>query len=164
MKIVVTVIESSKGSEHQIEVVDGKDVVHVSVATTIKERDKIIWNLADLYDTVEISIKSPKQTKTKSKSFKYSEIPSIPVLDEEEAKDFFENEPCFIFDRIVQAVKEGLFMRVDEVRLFELNGTSTYMTADRSRWKNGVKTALTHYIKAEQYEKCSDTQNLLDKL
>ena len=79
MKIVVTVVESSKGTQHRINVVDGKDIVHSSVASTIKERDKIIWNLADLYDTVEINIKSAKE---QSSDFKYSEIPNIPVLDE----------------------------------------------------------------------------------
>lgn len=161
MKIVVTVVESNKGTKHCISVVDGKDVVHSSTATTIKERDTIIWNLADLYDTVEINIQTPKQ---QTKDFKYSEIPSIPVLDEDEAVDFFENRTEWVFDRIVQAVTEGLFMNTNEVRLFELNGSNTYMTAEKSGWKAGVKSALEYYIAVEAYEKCSATKQLLDRL
>mgnify|MGYP003671638472 CR=1 FL=1 len=161
MKIVVTVVESSKGTKHCINVIDGKDVVHSSTATTIKERDTIIWNLADLYDTVEINIQTPKQ---QAKAFKYSEIPSIPVLDEDEAVDFFEDKTEWVFDRIVQAVTEGLFTKTPEVRLFELNGTSTYLTAERSGWKDGLSTALTHYIAVEHYEKCPNVKQLLDKL
>lgn len=161
MKIVVTVVESSGGTQHCINVVDGKEVVHSSVATSIKERDKIIWNLADLYDTVEINIKSAKQ---QTQDFKYSEIPSIPVLDEDEAKEFFDNKSEFVFDRIVQAIEEGIFTNSPEVRLFELNGTSTYLTAEKSGWKDGLKTALTHYVRVEQYEKCPNIKQLLDKL
>ena len=161
MKIVVTIIESSKGTQHCINVVDGKEVVHSSVANTIKERDKIIWNLADLYDTVEINIKT---TKEQTLDFKYSEIPNIPVLDEDEAKDFFDRKSGFVFDRIVQAIEEGVFMNSPEVRLFELNGTSTYLTAERSGWKDGLQTALNYYINHEEYEKCTPLKQLLDKL
>ncbi len=161
MKIVVTVVESSKGTQHRINVVDGKEIVHSSVASTIKERDKIIWNLADLYDTVEINIKSAKE---QSSDFKYSEIPNIPVLDEDEAKDFFDDKSGFVFDRIIEAIEEGLYMNLPEVRLFELNGTSTYLTAERSGWKDGLKTALKYYIGVEQYEKCTNVKQLLDKL
>ena len=161
MKIVVTVIESSKGTKHRINVLDGKEVVHSSVANTIKERDKIIWNLADLYDTVEINIKT---TKEQSSDFKYSAIPNIPVLDEEEAKEFFDSKSGFVFDRIVQAIEEGVFMESAEVRLFELNGTSTYLTAERSGWKDGLQTALNYYINQEEYEKCTPLKLLLDKL
>tara|TARA_R110000796_G_scaffold72282_3_gene163585 strand:+ start:4871 stop:5356 length:486 start_codon:yes stop_codon:yes gene_type:complete len=161
MKIVVTIVESSKGTEHCINVIDGKEVVHSTTATTIKERDKIIWNLADLYDTVEINIKSAKQ---QTQDFKYSEIPNIPVLDEDEAKDFFDDKSEFVFDRIVQAIEEGIFTSAPEVRLFELNGTSTYLTAERSGWRDGLSTALTHYIAVEHYEKCPNVKQLLDKL
>jgi len=161
MKIVVTVVESSKGTQHRINVVDGKEVVHSSVASSIKERDKIIWNLADLYDTVEINIKSAKE---QSLDFKYSEIPNIPVLDEDEAKDFFDDRSEFVFDRIVEAIEEGLYMNLPEVRLFELNGTSTYLTAERSGWKAGLDKALNYYIGVEQYEKCTNIKQLYNKL
>tara|TARA_R110001592_G_scaffold10007_2_gene52243 strand:- start:3227 stop:3712 length:486 start_codon:yes stop_codon:yes gene_type:complete len=161
MKIVVTVVESSKGTKHCINVIDGKDVVHSSTATTIKERDTIIWNLADLYDTVEINIQTPKQ---QAKVFKYSEIPSIPVLDEDEAVDFFEDKTEWVFDRIVQAVTEGLFTKSGDVRLFELNGSNTYMTAEKSGWRAGVKSALEYYIAVEAFEKCTPTKQLLEKL
>jgi hypothetical protein len=162
MKIVVTITESSKGTQHCIDVVDGKDVVHSSTANTIKERDTIIWNLADLYDTVEINIQTPKQ-KAK-KDFKFSEIPTIPVLDEGEAAEFFEDKTEWVFDRIVQAVTEGIFMDVKEVRLFELNGSSTYMTAERSGWKAGIQSALEFYIEIEAYEKCTPAKELLDRI
>jgi hypothetical protein len=161
MKIVVTIVESSKGTKHCINVIDGKEVVHSSTATTIKERDTIIWNLADLYDTVEINIQTPKQ---QTKDFKYSEIPTIPVLDEDEAVDFFEDKTEWVFDRIVQAVTEGLFMKSNEVRLFELNGSTTYMTAEKSGWKAGIKSALEYYISVEAFEKCTPTKQLLEKL
>ena len=98
------------------------------------------------------------------KDFKYSEIPSIPVLDESGAEEFFEEEGDLVFDRIVTAIKEGMHTKIKEVRLFELNGTDSYLTAEKSTWKHGLDHALQHYITTEQYEKCPEVKQLMDKL
>ena len=55
-------------------------------------------------------------------------------------------------------------MNTKEVRLFELNGSSTYMTAERSGWKAGIQSALEFYIEIEAYEKCTPAKELLDRI
>ena len=167
MKIVVTTLRSSKGDEHQIDVMDGSRVLHSQIVKTIEQRDKIIWDLQQMYNVVDIDIKSSKQAKKHTQvkqEFRYSEIPTIPVLDEEEAIESFDNESVMVFDRIVKAVEEGLQTNLKTIRIFELNGTGTYLTSDRKDWEQGLQTALNYYISTEMYMKCAKIRDLIEKL
>ena len=166
MKIVVTTLQSKKGDMHQIDVVDGQKVLHTQTVTTMKQRDKVVWDLAELYRVVDIDIKSTKDKKKKAlvDTFKYSEIPSIPVLEQEEAVFFFDDESTFVYYRIVEAISEGVLMNLSEVRLFELNGTGEYFTAERRHWESGLNIALQYYVSVEDYTKCIEVRDLIKQL
>ena len=158
MKIVVTQAGKKKQS-YIVAVVDSGMCIHKETVTGIKNRDEVVWKLADLYGALDIEIVEPIP-----QEFKFSEIPTIPVLDEQEASDYFEENMEAVYDRIVQAITEGLHVNRDEIRLFELNGTGVYMTSKRLYWKGGLDQALKYYIKIEAYEKCIAIKQLLAKL
>lgn len=165
MKIVVTTLRSSKGDEHQIDVLDGGKVLHTEVVKTIEQRDKLIWDLQEMYNVVDIDIKHSKgQVKQKKSEFRYTEIPTIPVLDESEAADFFDEESTFVFERIVKAIEEGIEMNLPTIRLFELNGTGKYLTAERPSWKQGLQRALKYYLTKEMYLNCALVRDLMKRL
>ena len=96
--------------------------------------------------------------------FRFTEIPSIPVLDEEEAEIFFEQNKDLVFNRILQAVSEGLYASRDTIKLFELNGTNVYITSNKEYWKSGVQQALDHFVLTERYDKCITAHQILQKL
>lgn len=156
MKILIT-SSSPKGKSktYTIEVLDGDRVVHKETADNIKERDAVLWKLADLYDVLDIEVKDIKD------EFKFTEIPNIPVLEEDEAEEFFDSNSEFVYERILQAVEEGIKLRRDSIRLFELNGTGVYITSNKSDWKEGVQQALDYYISVEDYDKCVTARQLL---
>ncbi len=164
MKIVVTTEKTSSGELHHIEVMDGKKIVHVQVAKTITQRDDIVWKLAELYHVVDIDLKQQKQKKDKKQDFKYSAIPSIPVIDQEDATSWFDDEGDIVFTRIVEAIQEGVTMMLESIRLFELNGTGAYLTAERPHWKDGLGRALKYFIHTEEYDKCAEIRDLMKKL
>lgn len=165
MKIVVTTLRSSKGDEHQIDVVDGSKILHTQIVKTIEQRDKTIWDLQEMYNVVDIDIKTTKgQVKHKKEEFRYTEIPNIPVLDESEAAEFFDSESAFVFERIVKAIEEGLLMKLTTIRLFELNGTGKYLTADRPDWKQGLQRALDYFLSREMYLNCARVRDLMKKI
>ncbi len=165
MKIVVTTLKSSNGNRHKIEVVDGRGVVHTETVQTIKQRDIVVWDLAEMYNVVDIDVIKGHTTEAcEVDTFTFSEIPSIPVLDEEDANFFFEQEKDFIYDRIVQAIGEGLEKDLDEVTLFELNGTGAYLTAQKWGWKAGLLKAIDYYVSVEEYEKCIAIQKMIGVL
>jgi hypothetical protein len=158
MKIVITRTNKKKQS-FEVAVLDGVTPIHKEMVNGIKLRDEIVWKLADLYGALDIEI-----IEAKPKEFKLSEIPSIPVLDEEEAEEYFGHCEEAVYDRMVVAIAEGLQTKRATVRLFELNGTGVYLTSEQSSWKGGLEQALQHYIKVEAYEKCTTIHELIEKL
>ena len=158
MKIIVVSTGKKKKTYH-IEVVDGSISVHKESVNSIQERDELVWQLADLYGVLDIEI-----TDEKTDEFKFTEIPSIPVLEEEEANEFFDDNKDFVYDRILQAVEEGVISKRDSIRLFELNGTDVYITSNKKDWKSGVQQALEYFASVEQYNKCIVARQLMLKL
>lgn len=156
VKIVVTSTgKNGKSKKYLIEVLDGDRIMYTETVNGVVDRDKAVWNLAELYDILDIDLREGKE------DFKLAEIPTIPVLEEEEAEEFFEDNNEFVYERILEAVAEGIQLKRETIRLFELNGTGVYITSNRADWKNGVQQALDYYITMEQYDKCIIARQLL---
>ena len=158
MKIVVT-RSGNKKQSYEVMVVNGGQCIHKEVVQGVIKRDEVVWKLADLYGALDIEIIDKKPD-----VFRFSEIPTIPVLDEYDAEWFFDHSELAVYDRIIQAVEEGLHVRRDIIRLFELNGTGQYLTAKRKYWKAGLQQALDYFIRVEAYEKCITIKQLMEKL
>jgi len=168
MKIIVEKSKERSKSLYVVSVMDGGSVIKTETAKNIKERDDIVFQLAESYGVDDIVIREPEKKQAKKKDEKkpaFSAIPSIPVLDEEEADDFFEANKELVYDRILQAVTEGIAFNRENIRLFELSGTGVYITSRRLDWINGLYDAIEWYTQAdEQYEKCIIAKELIDKL
>jgi len=162
MKIVVLSGESDPQS-YSIQVIDEGRILRTEKAEGLTERDRIVWWLADLYNTPDIELRTDANLQP-DLEFKFSEIPSIPVLQEEDATSFFESEQQMVYDRIVQAVSEGINTKRPFIRLFELNGTGVYITSQRATWSSGLNQALDFFLALEDYEKCSTIKRLLKRL
>lgn len=156
MKIIVT---PAGTKSYLIELISGNSVLQTKTAKSMTERDNIVWEMADLYNVTDIEVSQAEKD-----DFKFSTIPSIPVLEEEEADEFFESNKTFVYDRILQAVNEGLQAERDVIRLFELSGTGVYITSNKSDWKSGVQQALEYFLTIEEYQKCAVASDLISKL
>lgn len=168
MKIVVSIVGRKGSSKHLIQVVDRDTVVHSETTQSIDQRDKLVWQLAETYNVLDIEVRRSslhdEYLADNEDEFRFSEIPSIPVLDEEDAKLFFEDYQGMVFDRILKAIDEGIIMDLDYIRLFELNGTGVYLTSERGDWKKGIEKAIEYFVSTEEYEKCIVGKQLLNKL
>jgi uncharacterized membrane protein YheB (UPF0754 family) len=163
MRIVVEISIRDGKDFYEIKVLDGEELVYVDTATTLDKRDEITWKLADMYNVLDIEI-GKKRKKKKKEEFRYSIIPSIPVLDKEEAMVYFQENMTQIMDRILEAIGEGLDQDLAEIRLFELNGTGVYLTSQRHEWIGGLEQAIEYFVSTEEYEKCIVAKQLLGEL
>jgi len=150
MKIQVV----QKGKKYNIALIDGDHILKERTAHSIVERDEILWNLAETYNVIDIDVKSHKMAKL-------SNVPTIPVLSEEDAQFFFEENQEFTHNRIIAAVEEGVKNHLESINLFELNGTGVFITSDRINWKAGLQHALNYFEEVEMYERCNKIQKLL---
>jgi hypothetical protein len=162
MKIVVSQSSNGKPDGFTIQVWDSGRMIDSRDVEGLIERDRIVWELADLYDALDIEVR--EKSKPKPEAFRFSEIPSIPVLDEKDASAYFEENEQYIYDRMLIAVEEGMITKRPFIRLFELNGTGVYITSIRSSWKIGLEQALEFYLETENYEKCAVIKTLTNKL
>ena len=158
MKIIVKSQGTKKSESFTIDVVDGENLIHSESVKGLKERDRIVWKLADLYGAMDIEIVQSKE------EFKFSEVPSIPVLEEDEAELFFEENCEFVYNRILQAVEEGVKSGSDTINLFELNGSGVCITSDKINWRQGVQQALDYFEVSELYSRCIRARQLLSQL
>lgn len=170
MKIVAEAIKKRSKVVFVVKVVDGDRIVEQETATTINKRDQLIWGFAEQYNTTEINVISDEDSLTSRRKkasqpkFKFSEIPSIPVLDMEDAADFFDDNEDVVYNRVIIAVREGIESKRDVIRLFELNGTGVYITSEKSDWESGLENAKDYFESKEEYEKCAVCVELLKKL
>lgn len=164
MKIVVSIVSTQKGSKHLVQVLDHNSLVYSETTDTIGNRDLLVWQLADTYNVLDIEVHNNKDQYTETYDFQFTEIPSIPVLDEQDADAFFEDHEELVYTRILKAIEEGVIMNLQTIRLFELSGTGVYLTAERCDWGNGVKKAIEYFITIEDYDKCIVGRQLLTKM
>lgn len=160
MKIVVYKAVGTARQSFVIQVIDAENVIHTEIAHGTKKRDEAIWRLAEIYEITEIETKEAK----KPEEFKFSEIPNIPVLDVQEAEEFFEANQTLVYTRILEAVEEGMIAKKNIIRLFELDGTGEYFTSKRADWKEGLYKCIDHFTQLEDYEKCIIANKLIARL
>jgi len=163
MKIVVSIISSEKGSKHLVQVLDHNSLVYSEITDTVGSRDLLVWQLADTYNVLDIEVQHNKDQHN-TDDFQFTGIPSIPVLDEQDADAFFEDHEELVYTRILKAIKEGIIMNLETIRLFELSGTGVYLTAERCDWDSGLKKAIEYFITTEDYDKCIIGKQLLTEL
>ena len=147
------------GKKYRVVLINNNSTIEDVVVTGIKSRDDLVWQWCDLYNTIDIIIHDDKKSE-----FKYSEIPSIPVLEEADAEEFFEDNEEFVYNRVMQAVAEGIQTSASDIRMFELNGTGEYITSKRENWEAGLRSALAYYEEKEKYEACSIVSKLIEQL
>lgn len=170
MKIIAEAVKKRSKVVFIVKVVDGDRVIEEQTATTINKRDQLIWGFAEQYNTTEISVVNDddklkgKRKRTTQPKFKFSEIPSIPVLDMEDAADFFDDNEDVVYNRVIVAVREGIESKRDVIRLFELNGTGIYITSEKGDWESGLENAKDYFESKEEYEKCAVCVELLNML
>jgi hypothetical protein len=160
MKIVVFKAVGTARQSFVIQVTDEQNVIHTEIAHGVKKRDEVIWRLAEVYEIDDIQMKEHE----KPQDFKFSEIPNIPVLDSQEAEEFFEANQTLVYTRILEAVEEAMIAKKNIIRLFELDGTGEYLTSKKIDWKEGLYKCIDHFTQLEDYEKCIIANKLISKL
>ena len=82
----------------------------------------------------------------------YSEIENIPGV-----KDT-------VMDELVLAIKEGVTSKKKSISLFALADTEYYINIEKEQWGTSLNNALDYYVKIEDYDKCIECRDILNKL
>tara|TARA_B100001094_G_scaffold323599_1_gene374769 strand:+ start:333 stop:602 length:270 start_codon:yes stop_codon:yes gene_type:complete len=69
-----------------------------------------------------------------------------------------------VYKSLIDGISEAIGSDKKEIKLCEVKNSNTYITVEKPEWKQSLDSALQYYIDTEEYEKCSEIKNLINKL
>lgn len=149
--------------EYLIEVWDDDLLVQTKLAKDIIERDKIVFDLCDMHNIVDVEyINMTKLNEVIADT--EDNIPVLPYTDAFQLEDYFDHHNSEVFDRILEAVEEGIETRKKKIKLFQISNTGVYIDSLKRDWPSGLRLAHQYFLDTEDYDKCSKCIELLTKL
>jgi len=149
--------------EYLIEVWDDDLMVQTKLAKNIIERDKIVFDLCDMHNIVDVEyINMTKFQEIKDPADEA--IPVLPYTDAFQLEDYVATRNSEVFDRILEAVEEGIMNKKKKIKLFQISNTGVYIDSLKRDWPAGLRVAHEYFLEVEDYDKCKKCIDLLDKL
>lgn len=69
-----------------------------------------------------------------------------------------------VIDETVVAIKEGIAKKKKTINLFEVTNSEYYIELKKEQWKSSLEKALEYYLEKEEYERCAECRDLINKL
>ena len=82
----------------------------------------------------------------------YSQLKEVPEIQK------------VVLEEAVYAIKEGIEKNKPSISLFEVAYSDYYIELKKDKWKLTLEKALEYYIEREEYDKCAETRDLINKL
>lgn len=150
--------------EYLIEVWDDELLVQTKLAKDIIERDKIVFDLCDMHNIVDVEYINMTRLQENIKDDVEDTIPTLPYTDAFQLEDYFDHHNSEVFDRILEAVEEGIENKKKKIKLFQISNTGVYIDSLKRDWPAGLRVAHQYFLDVENYDKCSKCIELLTKL
>lgn len=82
----------------------------------------------------------------------YSQLKEVPEIQK------------VVLEEAVYAIKEGIEKNRTSISLFEVAYSDYYIELKKDKWKSTLEKALEYYIEREEYNKCAEARDLINKL
>jgi hypothetical protein len=69
-----------------------------------------------------------------------------------------------VIEEAIYAIKEGIEKNRPSISLFEVAYSDYYIELKKDKWKPTLEKVLEYYIEREEYDKCAETRDLINKL
>ena len=69
-----------------------------------------------------------------------------------------------VIEGAIYAIKEGIEKNKPSISLFEVAYSDYYIELKKDKWKPTLEKVLEYYIEREEYDKCAETRDLINKL
>lgn len=147
-------------NEYIIEVWDDDSVVQTKLATSILERDKIIFDLSDMHNIVDVEYVNMEKIQDKVDE----QIPIVPYTDMFQLEDYFDSNNEYIFNRIIEAIEDGIKTKKKKIKLFQINSSGIFVDSLKRDWPAGLRLAHEYFLEEEEYLKAEKCIQLLKQL
>ena len=151
-------------TEYLIEVWLGDELMETKLATNPKEKAKLLFDLADLYQSVDIEHIDMNKLQPSGVKDSDAKIPIIPYTDMFQLENYFDSNNDYIFYRIVEAVEDGLKNKKKKIKLFQINNSGVFVDSLKRDWPAGIQLANEYFLQVENYSMCEKCTELLKKM
>ena len=82
----------------------------------------------------------------------YSQLTKIPEVIE------------VVIEETVIAIKDGISKNKKSISLFEVANSDCYIDLEKKEWKSTLEHAIDYFVEKEDYSKCAEIRDLINKL
>jgi len=82
----------------------------------------------------------------------YSQLTKIP-----EVRDA-------VMEETIYAIKDGIEKKKSSISLFEVANSDYYIELSKENWKPALEHLIEFYVEREEYDKCAEARDLINKL
>lgn len=82
----------------------------------------------------------------------YSQLTEIPEVKQA------------VIEEAICAIKDGIKRNKSSILLFEVAYSNYYIELEKPKWKPTLEKILEYYIEKEEYDKCIEARDLINKL
>ena len=69
-----------------------------------------------------------------------------------------------VIEEVIVAVREAIKRKKSSIELFEVANSDYYLELKKDQFKSSLETALEYFIEKEEYDRCIECRDLINKL
>jgi hypothetical protein len=69
-----------------------------------------------------------------------------------------------VIEEVIIAVKEAIRRKKSSIELFEVANSDYYLELKKDQFKTSLETALEYFVEKEEYDRCIECRDLINKL
>jgi hypothetical protein len=82
----------------------------------------------------------------------YSKLTAIPEIRK------------VVIEETLVAIKDGIKKKVKKIALFEIANSDCYIDLEKNKWKPTLEHTIGYFVEKEDYSKCAEIRDLINKL
>jgi hypothetical protein len=69
-----------------------------------------------------------------------------------------------VIEEVIVAVREAIRRKKSSIELFEVANSDYYLELKKDQFKTSLETALEYFVEKEEYDRCIECRDLINKL
>jgi hypothetical protein len=69
-----------------------------------------------------------------------------------------------VIEEVIVAIREAVKRKKSSIELFEVANSDYYLQLNKDKFKPSLETALEYFLEKEEYDRCIECRDLINKL
>jgi hypothetical protein len=69
-----------------------------------------------------------------------------------------------VIEEVIYAIKDAIKRKKSSIELFEVANSDYYLQLNKDKFKPSLETALEYFLEKEEYDRCIECRDLINKL